>query len=102
MRYFRNAGAYTETERSLVSLLRREPLRRVLEVIASKPGLSGSALARELNLSATAANRHVAMLVEKGVIEQVLLAVHGHGYVISGELRERVEKAMELLRPKDG
>jgi predicted transcriptional regulator len=102
MRYFRNAGAYTETERSLVSLLRRESLRRVLEVIASNPGLSGSALARELNLSATAANRHIATLADKGVIEQVPVPDKGYGYVISGELRERVEKAMALLRPKDG
>jgi hypothetical protein len=101
LRYFRNAGAYTETERSLVSLLRREPLRRTLEVIASKPGLSGSGLARELNLSATAANRHVATLAEKGIIELVAVADHGHGYIICSELRERVEKAIVLLRPKD-
>ncbi|HEY3272917.1 MAG TPA: winged helix-turn-helix transcriptional regulator [Methanocella sp.] len=97
LRYFRNAGAYTETERTLVSLLRREPLRRTLETIASKPGLSGSALARELNLSATAANRHVATLAEKGIIEQVPVPEKGYGYVIKAEHREMISRLMASI-----
>jgi predicted transcriptional regulator len=97
LRYFRNAGAYTETERSLVSLLRREPLRRTLEAIASKPGLSGSALARELNLSATAANRHVATLADKGIIEQVPVPEKGYGYVIKAEHREMIGRLMTRI-----
>jgi predicted transcriptional regulator len=97
LRYFRNAGAYTETERSLVSLLRREPLRRTLEAIARNPGLSGSGLARELNLSATAANRHVATLANKGIIEQVPVPEKGYGYVIKAEHREMIGRLMNRI-----
>jgi predicted ArsR family transcriptional regulator len=73
-----------------------------LRILAEKPGLTGQDLAKELNVSATAANRHIAMLANKGVIEQVSGTDRGHGYAIKDERREHVEKAMELLRPKEG
>ncbi len=38
LRYFTNAGTYSKEEQSLLSLMRREPLRRTLHAIAEKTG----------------------------------------------------------------
>jgi hypothetical protein len=38
------------------------------------------------------------MLARRGIIEQVPCSDRGHGYSIKDEHRERVRKAMELLR----
>lgn len=97
LRYFRNAGAYSEAERTMLSLMRREPLRRVLCVLAEKPGLTGSQLAEELNVSATAANRHISLLAEKGVILRSPNDDRGHVYSIKAEYREYLSHASEML-----
>jgi predicted transcriptional regulator len=97
LRYFRNAGAYSEVERTMLSLMRREPLRRVLCVLAEKPGLTGSQLAEELNVSATAANRHISLLAEKGVILRSPNDDRGHVYSIKAEYREYLSLASEML-----
>jgi predicted transcriptional regulator len=102
LRYFTNAGTYSKEEQSLLALLRRKPLWETLRAVAEKPGLSGPELAEKLNVSTTVAHRDLTMLSQKGIIVPVLGSDRGHGYVIRSEQRERVEKAMELLRPKEG
>ncbi|HEY3272918.1 MAG TPA: HTH domain-containing protein [Methanocella sp.] len=98
LRYFVNAGSYTKEEQSLLALLRREPLRETLRAVAEKPGLSGPELAEKLNVSTTAAHRDLTVLARRGIIEQVPGSDRVHGYSIKDEHRERVRKAMELLR----
>ncbi len=95
LRYFRNAGAYSPEERTLLSLMRREPLRRMLDVIAVKPGLSGSALARELGISPTAANRHIALLARKGVVKQISSPGKGSGYAICEAYDESIKRMLK-------
>ncbi|MGA9140428.1 MAG: winged helix-turn-helix transcriptional regulator [Methanocella sp.] len=97
LRYFRNAGTYSPEERALLSLLRREPLRMTLDVLAVRPGLSGSALARELGISPTAANRHISLLASKGIVVQVPSSGQGNGYVISETYRERIRHIKERI-----
>ena len=60
VRYFSNAGTYTMAERSLLSLIRREPLCRTLSIMAGNQDYRDRGLAKELNVSTTAANRHIA------------------------------------------
>jgi predicted transcriptional regulator len=101
LRYFTNAGTYTKEEQSLLALLRREPLRETLRAVAEKPGLSGPELAEKLNVSTTAAHRDLTVLARRGIIEQVPGNDRGHGYSIKDEHKERVRRAMELLRQQN-
>ena len=98
LRYFTNAGTYSKEEQTLLSLMRRDPLRKTLHAIAEKPGLSGPELAEKLNVSTTAAHRDITLLARRCLIEQVPGNDRGYGYTIKDEHREHVNKAMELLR----
>ena len=100
LRYFTNAGTYSKEDQSLLSLMRREPLRKTLYAIAEKPGLSGPELAGVLDVSTTAAHRDLALLARRGIIEQVPGSDRLYGYAIKDEHRERIDRAMELLRQR--
>jgi predicted ArsR family transcriptional regulator len=78
-------------------MVRRDSLRRILVALDEKPGITSQGLAQELDISATAVNRHVSTLVEKGVVEHVPGAKHGRGYAIKNEYKELVAKAMKRL-----
>jgi biotin operon repressor len=70
---------------------------RVLCVLAEKPGLTGSQLAEELDVSATAANRHISLLAEKGVILRSPNDDRGHVYSIRDEYREYLSRVSDVL-----
>lgn len=98
VRYFKNSGAYTQEERTLLSLLRREPVRKTLEALARKPGLSGIELSRELGISDTAAYRHVSLLVERGLVAREMQADRGYVYMIVPEYRLLLEQIADRIR----
>ncbi len=87
VRYFKNSGSFTQEERSLLSLMRREPVRRTLKVLAQKPGISGAELSKELGISDTAAYKNVNMLVEKGIVSRETRGDRGYIYSVIDEYR---------------
>ncbi|WP_048198527.1 winged helix-turn-helix transcriptional regulator [Methanocella arvoryzae] len=95
VRYFKNSGTFTAEEQSLHSLMRREPVRRTLQILAEKPGISGSELSRELGVSDTAAYRHVNLLVEKGIVIKGAGVERGVGYTIKAEYVPFVTRTSE-------
>ena len=48
VRYFTNAGSYTLEQQLIVSLIRREGIKKVLGTLLEKPGISNLELAEEL------------------------------------------------------
>jgi predicted transcriptional regulator len=92
LRYFKNSGVYTEAEKDLFSLVRRKPLQNILQALIERPGLSGTDLARELDISVTAINRHIGELSDKGVIEKRPGTERGFVYAIKAEHREFIKR----------
>lgn len=90
LRYFTNAGTSTEAERLLLSLMRREPLRRALLLLAVTPGMSSQELAKALNISTTSAHYHISELYEKGIVEKVPNSDRGYSYFVKGAYRDCV------------
>jgi predicted transcriptional regulator len=68
IRYFTNAGSYSSDEQFLVSLMRRDPMRRVLGLLIVRPGLSNRELSRALDMQESAASRCMRELLDKGVV----------------------------------
>jgi len=87
IRYFKNSGSFTQEERSLLSLMRREPVRRTLKALAQKPGISGAELSKELGISDTAAYKNVNLLVEKGIVSKETRGDRGYVYSVIDEYR---------------
>jgi predicted transcriptional regulator/outer membrane protein assembly factor BamB len=97
LRYFTNAGKYSEKERSLLSLMRREPLKRILKTLAERPGLSNLELAKELNVSTAAVHDNVNELYTRGIVTKDAQGDRGYGYAIKEEYCPYITKNMGRL-----
>jgi predicted transcriptional regulator len=93
IRYFTNPGSYRPDERSIISLMRRDAVRKTLGVLIKRPGLSNRELSRELNMLDSATARYMKELVERGIVEN-----HSNGrtsYAIKSEYREKIAFLLE-------
>jgi predicted transcriptional regulator len=97
LRYFTNSNSYSLEERTIVSLMKREPMWRVLNALADKPGLSNVEISRELNISTGAASRHMNELLSRGIIDKAPQGDRGFAYTIKEEYRQYVTKMMDRL-----
>ena len=97
LRYFTNSNSYSAEERAVVSLMKREPMWRVLNALAEKPGLSNVEISRELDISTGAASRHMNELLTKGVVVKAPQGDRGFAYSIKDEYRQYVTKMMDRL-----
>lgn len=70
LRYYQNGGAFTETERKILPLLKNVECARVLEEIVAKPGTYRAELAERLGVTPTTINWHLRRLREAGLVEE--------------------------------
>ncbi|HMK46702.1 MAG TPA: winged helix-turn-helix transcriptional regulator, partial [Methanocella sp.] len=99
-RYFRSSARHTSADRSLMALIRREPVRKTLQAILERPGVSSTELSLALGLSATATHRHVGLLVERGIVDRISTGYHGFSYQVNDEYRPRVQSMMDTFIDK--
>lgn len=97
IRYFTNTGSYDDDEQSIVSLMRRDPMRKILELLVEKPRISNRELSRALDMQESAASRCMKELLEKGVIVRDDTSDGRYSYSIKNEYKERVAFAMERI-----
>ena len=97
VRYFANQGAYRPDERSIISLMRRDAVRRTLGALLKNPGLSNRELSRELNMLDSATARYMKELVERGIVENNPSPEGRTSYVIRGEYREKIALLLERV-----
>ncbi len=95
IRYFPKTSVYGDQERSLLSLVRRKPLARMLSTLAIMPGLSNKELSRELQLSAAATHEQVSELVGRGVLIKTPKPDGEYAYSIKDEYEEAIKRAIE-------
>ncbi|MGA9139426.1 MAG: winged helix-turn-helix transcriptional regulator [Methanocella sp.] len=94
LRYFTNSGTYTPEERIALSLLRREPLRRMLAMLAESPGLTSLELSQRLGVSTTAAHRHINELMDRDIIVKVRGPEKGNVFFIDDRYKDFIIKTL--------
>jgi predicted transcriptional regulator len=100
IRYFTNAGSYNSDEQFIISLMRRDVMRKVLGLLARSPGLTNIELSRELNIQESAVSRYMKELQEKGVVVRSNAQdIHDgrFSYSIKNEYKEKVAIAIERI-----
>jgi predicted DNA-binding transcriptional regulator len=78
VRYFTNAGTYSERERTIISLMRRDVTGKVLRLLAEQPGIGNAEFARELGIHESVAHRSVKELLDNGIM---IREAAGRGYL---------------------
>jgi predicted transcriptional regulator len=97
VRYFTNSGSYRPDERSIISLMRRDAMRKTLGVLLKSPGLSNRELSRELNMLDSATARYMKELVERGIVENDPNSESRTSYMIKSEYREKIAFLLERV-----
>jgi len=100
IRYFTNAGSYNSEDQFIISLMRRDSIRKVLGLLARSPGLTNIELSRELNIQESAVSRYMKELQEKGVVVRSNAQDIHNGrfsYSIKNEYKEKVATAIERI-----
>ncbi len=96
VRYFLNSNSYDKGEQQLMSLMRRDPIRKVMEALLRRPGLSNIELSRELNLPESAMSKHMKELYTRGIVDKSRMD-GGVSYRIKDDVRVSIVKALERM-----
>lgn len=83
IRYFKNSHSYSEDEKLVIALIRREPIRRLLALIVKGQWSSNIEVARALDMPESAVSKYLRELVGCGVIVKNLSKSEGPVYTIS-------------------
>jgi predicted transcriptional regulator len=68
VRYFTNSGSFTKNEQLVISVARREGMKKVLSLLLNKPGLTNAQISSSLDIQVSATSRYTRELLEKGLI----------------------------------
>lgn len=68
VRYFLNSNSYSKEEQFIISMMKRDGVRKILELLIEKPGLTNIELSGELKLQESATSRYMKELHEKGIV----------------------------------
>src|SRR5271157_478264 len=100
VRYFTNAGSYSREQQFMVSIMKREGIKKVLNALMEKPGMSNVELSREMGLQESAASRYMKELFEKGIVAKEQTGDGRLSYAINKEYREPIAFAVERLNDR--
>lgn len=95
IRYFQASGQYSMEDRLVMSLARRDGMKKVLGALLDKPGLSNMDLSRELNLKESAVSRYMKVLTARGVVDR--RPVSG-GYLSYSISASHIESVCRVIR----
>jgi predicted transcriptional regulator len=96
VRFFLNSNSYDKSEQQLMSLMRRDSIRKVMEALLRKPGLSNVELSKELNLPESAMSKHMKELYTRGIVDKSRMD-GGVSYRIKDEVRVSIVRALERM-----
>lgn len=99
--YYKNGGAFTETERRILPLVKNDEASRLLEAILDTPGTYRAALAERLGVTATTINWHLRRLREAGLIEELRQGRNAYLHVRLGAVRESFLPLASKVEPTD-
>lgn len=99
VRYFPGSQAFTPDELEVMSLLRREPVRRLMLMLSEKPGVSNAEIARALEISESAVSNYMRDLSAKGFVAREVSPSGRTTYVIRKERLSQVERSLEAGGP---
>ena len=68
VRYFTNSGSYSKEEQVAVSLVRRDVMRKILELLIEKPGQSNIQISQALNMPESSVSKYMKELSANDIV----------------------------------
>ncbi len=99
VRYFKNSGSYSQDEQLVLSLIRRDGMRKVLKLLADKRRLSNQDLSRDLGMRESAVSRYMKELVADGIVTREPAGGGNIAYSIREDRIGPIELALKRIGP---
>lgn len=90
VRYFTNSNTYSKQEQLLISLMKRNGMKKILGALSEKPSLTNIELSRTLDIQESSASRYMRELIERGIAIKKPGADGASAYALNEELREAI------------
>jgi predicted transcriptional regulator len=97
VRYFSNSNSYSKEEQFVISLARRDSIRKILSLLLEKPGMTNTELSGRLGIHVSETSRYMKELSEKGLIFKMPLSGGSYAYSIRSEQAQRIATSIERL-----
>jgi predicted transcriptional regulator len=98
VRFFLNSNTYNKQEQIIISLMKRENVKKILELLLEHPGLSNLELSNQLKLHESAASRYMKELTDKGIVTREPSQESMNGYNIKSEYKNAIVNAAKHFR----
>lgn len=98
VRYFPNSNSYSKEEQLVISLMRREAIKKVLGLLLERPGMSNIELSRELGLPESATSKYMKELLSMGIVRKKTLPGGRLAYSVAEEQVEVVSNVIERIK----
>ena len=102
VRYFGNSGAYTEEERAIIALLRRDWARGLLAALLERDGMSNVELSRALGVTEPAVSGYMRELAGKGIVIRDVSSGGSILYSIRGDYKEKLARVLKTYPASAG
>jgi len=99
VRYFTNSNTFSKEEQLIISLLRRDGVRRVLSLLQEKPGLSNGELSERLCMQDSAVSRYMKELMDHGIVEKSQTQEGKTVFSIKDEHRGHIASTAKQITP---
>lgn len=86
--YYKNGGAFTESERRILPLVKNDEAAKLFEAILDTPGTYRAALAERLGVTATTINWHLRRLRDAGLVDETRAGRSAYLYARADAMRD--------------
>lgn len=99
--YYKNGGAFSESERRILPLLKNEEAAKLFEAILAQPGTYRAALAEQLGVTATTINWHLRRLRDAGLVDETRAGRSAHLFARVEALRPTFLALASKVEPSE-
>jgi len=98
LRYFTNSKSYSEAEQQAISLVRRDGMRKMFNLLRERPGISNRELSQILEMKESTVSRNLSELLLAGFVIKRQNPDGSTSYAIKDEQRALLEFALEKVK----
>jgi len=95
VRYFLNSNTFSKEDRMIISLIRRDTTKKVMQALLEKPGMTSAELGKTLGQPDSAIRKHLNELCAKGIAARENISDSRYSYSIKAEHVAHIESLMK-------
>ncbi len=97
VRYFRNAHGYSDEEKLVIGLMRREPMRKVLSAMAGHDSMTNQEISAASGMQESSVSKYLRELVSGGIVIRSPADNEKPAYTVDSRYRQIIRNMSENI-----